>query len=371
MSVTQDPLFQPLEWAGLTLPNRVVMAPLTRSRAGQPGDVPTELMAEYYAQRASAGLIVSEATNISPIAKGYVFTPGIFTPEQVAGWGRVTDAVHARGGHMVLQLWHCGRVSHVSLHGGESPVAPSAVTGETCMAFAFDAEGRPARIPASPPRALSLGEIRATVEDYARAAANALEAGFDGVEVHAANGYLPHQFLASNVNRRTDAYGGSLEGRCRFLFEVVEAVIGVVPKGRVGVRLAPLFTGNDIADADPAETQGHVAAHLARVGIGYLHLADTDVVRQIEPKMDRILAAIRPHYRGLTMLNGGFDGPRARAALRAGEADLIAFGRPYIANPDLPERLRRDGPFNPPDPETFYGGGARGYTDYPALDAAG
>jgi len=371
MPADLDPLFQPLEWSGLTLPNRVVMAPLTRSRAGQPGDVPTELMAEYYAQRASAGLIVSEATNISPIAKGYVFTPGIFTAEQIAGWRRVTDAVHARGGHMVLQLWHCGRVSHASLHGGEPPVAPSAVTGETCMAFALDAEGRPARIPASPPRALTLPEIRVTIDDYARAAANALAAGFDGVEVHAANGYLPHQFLASNVNRRTDAYGGSLEGRCRFLFEVVEAVSGVVPRERVGVRLAPLFSGNDIADANPAETQGHVATHLDRVGIGYLHLADTDVVRQVEPKMERILAIIRPHYRGLTMLNGAFDGERARAALQAGAADLIAFGRPYIANPDLPERLHRGGPFNAPDPATFYGGDARGYTDYPALDAAG
>jgi N-ethylmaleimide reductase len=370
MPDTHDPLFQPLEWSGLTLPNRVVMAPLTRSRAGQPGDVPTQLMAEYYGQRASAGLIVAEATNISPIAKGYVFTPGIFSPEQVAGWRRVTEAVHARGGRMVLQLWHCGRISHVSLHGGEPPVAPSAVTAETAQAFGLDEEGRPARLPASPPRALTLEEIRTTVDDYGRAAANALAAGFDGVEIHAANGYLPHQFLASNVNRRTDAYGGGLEGRCRFLFEVVDAVIAVVPRGRVGVRLAPLFTGNDIADADPAETQGHVAAHLASVGIGYLHVADTDVMRQIEPKMAAILAAIRPHFRGITMLNGAFDGPRARAALAAGEADLIAFGRPYIANPDLTERLRRGGPFNTPDPQTFYGGGAKGYTDYPVLDSA-
>jgi N-ethylmaleimide reductase len=368
MSAAQDPLFQPLTWSGLTLPNRVVMAPLTRSRAGQPGDVPTELMAEYYAQRASAGLIIAEATNISPIAKGYAFTPGIYTPEQIAGWRRVTDAVHARGGHMILQLWHCGRVSHVSLHGGESPVAPSEVTGETCMAFGLDAEGNAARIPASPPRALTIEEIQATVHDYARAATNALAAGFDGVEVHAANGYLPHQFLASNVNRRTDAYGGSLAGRCRFLFEVVDAVIAAVPRDRVGVRLAPLFTGNDIADADPVETQGAVAAHLSELGIGYLHIADTDVMRQVEPKMERILAAIRPRYRGVTMLNGAFDGPRARDALAAGEADLIAFGRPFIANPDLPERLRRGGPFNTPDPATFYGGGARGYTDYPALD---
>jgi N-ethylmaleimide reductase len=371
MPDTRDPLFQTLQWSGLTLPNRVVMAPLTRSRAGQPGDVPTALMAEYYAQRASAGLIIAEATNISPIAKGYAFTPGIFTPEQVAGWRLVTDVVHARGGYIVLQLWHCGRVSHVSLHGGESPVAPSAVTGETCLAFGLDAAGNAARIPASPPRALTLEEIRATVEDYARAAANALEAGFDGVEVHAANGYLPHQFLASNTNRRTDAYGGSVAGRCRFLFEVVDAVIGVVPRGRVGVRLAPLFTGNDIADADPVETQGYVAAHLSGLGIGYLHLADTDVMRQVEPKMERILGAIRPHYRGVTMLNGAFDGPRARAALSAGEADLIAFGRPFISNPDLPERLRRGGPFNLPDPTTFYGGDARGYTDYPTLASAG
>jgi N-ethylmaleimide reductase len=324
-------------------------------------------MAEYYTQRAGAGLIISEATNISRIAMGYALTPGIFSPEQVDGWRLVTEQVHVAGGRIFLQLWHCGRMSHESLHPGEPPVAPSAIHCEECQVFTVDEKGNGVLSPVSPPRALDSGEIRATVDDYAKAARNAMEAGFDGVEVHAANGYLIHQFLASNTNLRRDAYGGDLAGRCRFLFEVMDAVLGEVPRGRVGVRLSPLFGLNGIADADPAETFGHVAAHLNELGIAYLHAADTDVMRGAAPKMDTMLPFIRPRFRGPLMLNGAFDPMRAVDAIAAGDADLVAFGRMYLANPDLPERIRRGGPYNEPNPATFYGGGAEGYTDYPRL----
>lgn len=364
---TTDSLFAPLEVGELALPNRIVMAPLTRSRAGQPGNVPTPLMAEYYAQRADAGLIISEATNISQIAMGYALTPGIFSPEQVDGWRLITEAVHAAGGRMFLQLWHCGRMSHESLHPGQPPVAPSAVHCEDCKVFNLDDEGNGVLMPVSPPKALTLEEIRATVDDYAGAARNAMAAGFDGVEVHAANGYLIHQFLSSNTNLRDDAYGGNLAGRCRFLWEVMEAVLGEVPRGRVGVRLSPLFGRNGIADADPAETQGHVATHLNDLGIAYLHIADTDVMGGAAPKMDAILPFIRPRFRRPLMLNGAFDPERAANSINAGDADLVAFGRMYIANPDLPERIRQGGPFNDPKPATFYGGDVEGYTDYPTL----
>jgi N-ethylmaleimide reductase len=343
------------------------MAPLTRSRAKQPGNVPTPLMAEYYAQRAGAGLIVSEATNISQIAIGYALTPGVYSPEQVDGWRLVTDAVHAAGGRIFLQLWHCGRMSHESLHPGEPPVAPSAIHCEECQVFTVDGEGNGVLSQVSPPKALSVDEIRATVADYASAARNAMAAGFDGVEVHAANGYLIHQFLASNTNLRDDVYGGDLAGRCRFLFEVMEAVLGQVPPGRVGVRLSPLFGLNGIADADPAETFGHVVARLDSLKIAYLHVADTDVMGGAAPNMDAMLPFIRPRFRGPLMLNGAFSPERAAEAVATSDADLVAFGRMYLANPDLPERIRQGGPYNEPNPATFYGGGAEGYTDYPAL----
>jgi len=367
MSINDDPLFSPIQVGELSLPNRVILAPLTRSRAGQPGDVPTPLMAEYYAQRASAGLTISEATNISEIATGYALTPGIYTPEQVAGWRLVTDAVHAAGGRMVLQLWHCGRMSHESLHPGRQPVAPSAIHCEECQVFTVDAQGQGGLSQVSPPHTMTIAEIEATVADYAIATRNAMAAGFDGVEVHSANGYLLHQFLASNSNQRDDAYGGSLEGRSRFLFEVMDAVLSEVPAGRVGVRLSPLFGLNGINDADPAETQGHVAAHLNDLGIAYLHVADTDVMAGAAAKMNQILPFIRPNFSGVRMLNGAYDPERARAAVSSGDADLIAFGRLYLANPDLPERIARGGPYNEPNQATFYGGGAEGYTDYPSL----
>ncbi|MGB5737419.1 MAG: alkene reductase [Thiohalocapsa sp.] len=367
MSTNDDPLFTPIQVGELSLPNRIILAPLTRSRAGQPGDVPTPLMAEYYAQRASAGLIISEATNISEIATGYALTPGIYTPEQIAGWRLVTDAVHAKGGRILLQLWHCGRMSHESLHPGRPPVAPSAMHCQECQVFTVDAQGQGGLSQVSPPHALTVAEIEATVEDYATATRNAMDAGFDGVEVHGANGYLLHQFLASNTNQRDDAYGGSLEGRCRLLFEVMDAVLSEVPAGHVGVRLSPLFGLNGIDDADPAETQSHVAGHLNRLGIAYLHVADTDVMAGAAPKMDRILPFIRPNFGDVRMLNGAYEPDRARAAIRDGDGELIAFGRLYLANPDLPERIARGGPYNEPNQATFYGGGAEGYTDYPTL----
>jgi len=363
-----DILFTPFQAGELTLPNRIVLAPLTRSRAGQPGNVPTALNAEYYAQRAGAGLIIAEATNISEIGTGYALTPGIYTDAQVAGWRLVTDAVHAAGGRIVLQLWHCGRMSHESLHPGRPPVAPSEGLCNSCQVFLVDEHGRGGRSPVSPPKAMTTAEIRDTIADYATAARSAMAAGFDGVEVHSANGYLLHQFLASNTNRRDDEYGGDVQGRTRLLFEVMDAVLGEVPAARVGIRLAPLFGQNDIADANPAETFGHVSDHLDGLGIAYLHVADTDVMAGAAPKMEQMLDFTRGRFGGAVMLNGAYDPERARAAVNNGDGDIVAFGRLYLANPDLPERIRRGGPYNEPNPATFYGGGAEGYTDYPSLE---
>lgn len=363
-----DPLFSPLTAGALELPNRIVLAPLTRSRAGQPGNVPTALNAEYYAQRASAGLILSEATNISQIGTGYALTPGIYTDAQIAGWRLVTDAVRAVGGRMLLQLWHCGRMSHESLHPGEAPRAPSAIHCDTCQVFTLDAEGRGGLTPVSPPQAMTADEIQATIDDYARATRNAMAAGFDGVQIHAANGYLLHQFLASNTNARTDGYGGSLANRCRLLFEVMDAVLDEVPASRVSVRLSPLFGLNGMADANPAETFGTVIDHLNRLGIALLEIADTDVMAGAEPRMAQMRGFTRERFAGVLMLNGGYDAERARAAIAAGDGDCVSFGRLFLANPDLPERIRRNGPYNAPNPATFYGGAGQGYTDYPGLD---
>lgn len=370
MSDTQagnDPLFTPLQAGELDLPNRIVLGPLTRSRAQQPGNVPGPMNAEYYAQRAGAGLIVSEATNISQVGMGYALTPGIFTDEQVAGWRLVTEAVHAAGGQMVLQLWHCGRMSHEALHPGIPPMAPSAVHCDACQVFYVDDEGKGGLRPVSPPKAMTKADIDATIQDYVTATRNALAAGFDGVEVHSANGYLLHEFLASNTNQRTDEYGGSIQNRARMLFEVMDAVLGEVPAGRVGVRVSPLFKLNGIDDADPAETFGYVCEHLGQRGIAYLHVADTDVMRGTEPKMEQILPFTRGKFEGVVMLNGAYTPERARQAIQHGDGDCIAFGRLFLANPDLPERIRQGGPYNEPNPATFYGGAAEGYTDYPTL----
>jgi len=354
-------LFSPIRLGAYDLPNRVVMAPMTRNRAG-PAEVPTALMATYYAQRASAGLIISEGTQISAQGQGYPGTPGIFSDAQVEGWTQVTAAVHASGGLIFCQLWHVGRVSHPSLQpNGALPVAPTALAPAGQL---WTAEGMRAYVT---PRTLGTEEIAGLIEDYRRAAASALAAGFDGVELHAANGYLIDQFLRDGSNRRLDRYGGSIANRARLLLEVTEALIDVVGAGRVGVRLSPTNPFNDVADSHPAALFGHAAEELDRLRIAYLHIvepAPTDPIAKGEVPDGKFF---RARWRGLLMLNKGYDLARANAAIDDGDADMVSFASLFLANPDLPERLRRGGPFNPPDRKTFYGGNERGYTDYPAL----
>ena len=356
---TAPDLFSPLQVGPLALPNRVVMAPLTRSRAG-PGNVPTALNALYYAQRASAGLIIAEATQVAPEGQGYISTPGIHSSEQVAGWRCVTGAVRACGGRIVLQLWHVGRISHPSFQpGGVLPVAPSAVKPDT---QAYTANGFE---PIPTPRALDISEIPGIVAQYAKGAANAMAAGFDGVEVHAANGYLIDQFLRDGANKRTDAYGGSIENRTRFLLEVVEAVIKTVGADRTGVRISPQNGQNDIADSDPQRLFNHVAASLSGKGLAYLHVIEGDTGGAPVPPFDYL--AIKQLFGGLVIANNGFDKERAQEALAQGGADMIAFGKPFIGNPDLVVRLFLGAPLNPSHRETYYGGEDQGYTDYPFL----
>jgi len=354
-------LFTPLRLGPLDLPNRIVMAPMTRNRAG-PGNAPTALNAAYYAQRASAGLIVSEATQVSPQGLGYPGTPGIHSAEQVAGWKLVTGAVHAAGGRIYLQLWHVGRISHPSLQpGGALPVAPSAIA-PTGQAWTLDGMK-----PYVTPHALTEGEIAGIVEDYRRGAANAKAAGFDGVELHGANGYLVDQFLRDKSNHRTDRYGGSALNRARFLIEVSEAMIGEWGAARVGVRLSPTNPFNDMGDSNPAATFATALGELNRLAPGYLHIVepgDTDPVPAGEVPDLRFFRRL---WRGPLIANKGYDLIRANVVLREGAADLVSFATLFLANPDLPERLRRGGPFNAAERKTFYGGGAAGYTDYPAL----
>jgi N-ethylmaleimide reductase len=352
-------LFTPIEVGSLRLPNRIVMAPLTRSRAG-PGNVPTALNALYYAQRASAGVIISEATQVAPEGQGYVSTPGIHSTEQVDGWKCVTGAVHAAGGRMVLQLWHVGRISHPSFQpGGALPVAPSAIRPNV---KAFTAKGFEA-IPT--PRALEISEIPGIVAQFVQGARNAIAAGFDGVEVHGANGYLIDQFLRDGTNKRTDAYGGSIENRTRFLLEVVDAVIAAVGAERTGLRISPQNGQNDIADSDPQNLFKHVASALSRRGLAYLHVIEGDTGGTPVPRLDYL--AIKRLFGGVVIANNGFDKQRANEVIAQGRADLIAFGRPFIGNPDLVTRLYLDVPLSPLNRETLYGGAEQGYTDYPVL----
>lgn len=367
-------LFTPYRLGELDLPNRIVMPPMTRSRAAA-GEVATELMARYYAQRASAGLIVSEGTQVSPQGQGYAWTPGIHTPAQVAGWRTVTDAVHAAGGRMVAQLWHVGRVSHVSLQpGGAAPVSSSALQAEGVKVF-VDPDGRGAAagvggmVQHSMPRALDTDEIPGIVREFALAAQNALDAGFDGVELHGANGYLINQFIDSQANTRTDAYGGTLPGRLRFLREVAEAVAAVVGPQRMGVRLAPLTTLQGAVDDTPEATYLAAAKLLDDIGAGYLHIAEADW--DDAPLMPvPFKEALRMIYRGTLIYAGKYTQERAEQALQAGWADLIGFGRPFIANPDLPYRMQHGLPLAEGDRATYFGGGAAGYTDYPAAGRA-
>ncbi len=363
-------LFSPFTAGALHLANRIVMAPLTRNRA--PGHVPTALMATYYAQRAGAGLIVSEATAISAQAQGYADVPGLYSSAQCQGWRRVTNAVHAAHGCIVAQLWHVGRISHVDLQpGGAAPVAPSAVAAQAKTVLMRD--GRAVFEPTSMPRALARDELPGIVDDYRRAALAAVnDAGFDGVEVHAANGYLIDQFLKTGANRRSDDYGGSIAQRARLLSEVMAAIVAALGGGRVGIRVAPVTPANDIVDADPQPLFEHVMRVLAPLGLAYVHVIEgaTGGARVL-PDRPFDYAALKAAYRtaggsGAWMVNNGYDQALATMALADG-ADLVAFGRPFIANPDLPRRLREGAQLNVVNRATLYGGGAAGYTDYPAL----
>jgi N-ethylmaleimide reductase len=364
MSETPN-LFTPVRIGAVELKNRIVMAPMTRNRAGE-GLAPTEMNATYYAQRASAGLIVTEATQVSPRGIGYPSTPGIYTDEQVAGWKHVTDAVHERGGKIFLQLWHVGRISHPSLQpNGELPVAPSAVAPEgNVMTY----EGPK---PFVTPRALATAEIPGIITEFANGALLAKRAGFDGVEIHAANGYLIDQFLQDNTNLRTDAYGGSVENRTRFLLEVTEAVVSVWGADRVGVRLSPRGTFNTMGDSNRKATFTYAVSQLDRFGLAYLHLVEPVGGAMAGGLVDgeRLSPRLRGLFAGPVIANGGYEKASAEAALENGEADLIAFGVPFISNPDLTERLAVGAPLAEPDRATFYGGGAQGYVDYPALAA--
>ena len=354
-------LLSPVNLGPLRLPNRVVMSPMTRIRAGE-GCVPTASMARYYAQRASAGLIITEGTHPGPMGRGYTHPPGLHTEEQAAGWRAVTDAVHAAGGRIFVQLMHAGRVSHSSLLPGHAlPVAPSAI------AVSGEVHHFSGKSPFETPRALETEEVRGVVEEYRRAAELSVAAGFDGVELHAATGYLPNQFQVTGSNRRTDAYGGSVENRSRFTLEVLEALCAIRGPDRVGIKIAPGFTVNDTFDDDPAATYTFLASRLNPLGLAYLHVGyDSGYGRGTAPPFNPI-DLIRTVYNGTLLAVGGFSKAAGESAIQTGRADIVVYGRPYISNPDLVERFRLNAPLTPPDTKTFYGGDDHGYTDYPTL----
>ncbi|CDF82260.1 alkene reductase [Pseudomonas sp. QL9] len=346
-------LFDPIQLGDLQLPNRIIMAPLTRCRADE-GRVPNALMAEYYAQRADAGLILSEATSVTPLGVGYPDTPGIWSDDQVRGWSNVTKAVHANGGRIMLQLWHVGRISDPLYLNGETPVAPSAIKPAGHVSLV-----RPVKEFVTP-RALETEEIADIVEAYRQGAENAKAAGFDGVEIHGANGYLLDQFLQSSTNQRTDQYGGSVENRARLLLEVTDAAIEVWGAGRVGVHLAPRMDSHDMGDSDPLGTFGYVARELGKRGVAFIFTREKEGPDSIGPKLKEI-------FGGPYIANERFTKASASEWLASGKADAVSFGIPFIANPDLVTRLRTDAPWNEPRPETFYAKGAVGYLDYPRL----
>lgn len=346
-------LFDPIKVGDLQLPNRIIMAPLTRCRASE-GRVPNELMAEYYVQRASAGLILTEATSVTPMGVGYPDTPGIWSDEQVAGWRKITAAVHNAGGRIMLQLWHVGRISDPHYLDGQLPVAPSAIAAEGHVSLM-----RPKK-PYVTPRALETAEIAGIVEAYRLGAENAKKAGFDGVEIHGANGYLLDQFLQDSTNKRTDNYGGSIENRARLMLEVTDAVIAVWGAGRVGMHLAPRADAHAMGDSQRADTFGYVAQQLGKRGIAFICAREAQGDDSLGPQL-------KQQFAGVYIANEKFDKASAEAALAAGTADAVAFGVPYIANPDLVQRFAKDAPLNTPRPELFYASGAEGYTDYPAL----
>jgi N-ethylmaleimide reductase len=357
-------LFTSYRLGNLVLGNRTVMSPMTRSRAVD-GNVQSPLAPAYYVQRASAGLIITEGTQVSPQGVGYIRTPGIHSPEQVAGWSKVTEAVHRVGGTIFAQLWHVGRVSHPDFHGGALPVAPSAIAPDGEV---YTTQGRTKLVT---PRALDANELPGIVAQFRAAAENAKAAGFDGVEIHGANGYLLDQFLRDGANRRTDAYGGSLPNRVRFPLEVAEAVSDVWGADRVGYKLSPYFAGYSMSDSDPVTTFSYLGEQLGALGLAYLHVAEAVAGPSALPAgTTRVTPFLRQLFHGAIMVNGGYDAQSANAAIALGEADLVAFGVPFLANPDLPTRLRKSIRLNAPDPATFYAGEEKGYLDYPALTAA-
>ena len=365
--------FQKIHLGPYLLKNRIVLPPLTRSRSTQPGNIANELMATYYTQRASAGFMVTEGTQIEPRGQGYAWTPGIYSPEQIAGWRHVTDAVHAEGNIIFAQLWHVGRVSHTSLQpNAEAPVAPSAIAANNVKVFIETAPGMGALADPSMPRALTTAEVKALVQLYAQAARNALSAGFDGVEIHCANGYLVNQFISAQSNQREDEYGGSLSNRLRFLQEVVQAVAEVVGADHLGVRFAPLFESTEqdrvymgLVEDDPLTTYIAAIKVLEDAGIAYLSIAEADWDHAPELP-DSFRQDVRQTFSGRIIYAGRYTAERGARLLDSGLADLIAFGRPFIANPDLPERMANDWPLNPVDLSSMYGGTEKGYIDYPA-----
>ncbi|MCV9937135.1 alkene reductase [Boseaceae bacterium BT-24-1] len=361
--MTNKTLFEPYNLGSLTLSNRIAMAPLTRNRAGA-GFVPGDLAAEYYGQRASAGLLISEATQISQQGQGYQDTPGIYSQAQIDGWRKVTTAVHAKGGRIFLQLWHVGRVSHIDLQeNGSAPVAPSAIRA---AAKTFVNNGF---IDVSEPRALELGELAGIVNDFQQAAANAIAAGFDGVEIHGANGYLLDQFAKDSANVRTDAYGGSVENRARLMLEVTAAVVAEIGAGRTGIRISPVSPANGVSSSDPQAQFDHIVDQLNALGIVYIHVVEgaTGGPRDVAP-FD--FGSLRRRFKNTYIANNGYDLKLATSRLAEDKADLFAFGRPFIANPDLVERLEAGAPLAQVNPATIYGGGEVGYTDYPAIAAS-
>lgn len=369
-------LFSETQLGPYTLKNRIVLPPLTRSRSTQPGNIANELMANYYAQRAGAGFMVTEGTQIEPRGQGYAWTPGIYSAEQVEGWKQVTTAVHQQGGVIFAQLWHVGRVSHNTLQpNGEAPIAPSALRADSVKVFIETGPGEGALADPSEPRALSTDEVKELVQMYRRAAENALAAGFDGVELHCANGYLVNQFISEHTNQRDDEYGGSLANRLRFLKEIVEAVSEVVGSNRLGVRFAPLFESTDedrvylgLVESDPHTTYIEAIKLLNAASIAYLSLAEADWDNAPDLP-DDFYQAVRDNFGGRIMYAGKYSAEKAVRVLEQGNGDIFGFGRPFIANPDLPERIRNDWPLSAVDPATMYGGTDKGYTDYPAYQA--
>jgi N-ethylmaleimide reductase len=363
MDVDSNPLFQSFDLSGTALKNRIIMGPLTRCRARHGNDAPHALNAEYYAQRADAGLIISEATQISPVGKGYAWTPGIYSSEQIAGWRLVTDAVHAKGGVIFAQLWHVGRVSHASMQpDGRAPVAPSAIKPKHVKTFIEDGGFSDV----GTPRALLLDEIEATVQAYQTAAENAIAAGFDGVEIHAANGYLIQQFLSDRTNHRKDAYGGSVSKRLRFAFEVTEAIVSAIGAHRVGIRLSPVTHKADARDSAPEKVYFPLVEELSRLKLAYVHVIEGET-GGARDNQGFDFHALRACFDGTWMVNNGYTRTMAMEAIKSGYSDLVAFGKPFIANPDLVSRLKQNASLNLPEQSSLYAGGEQGYTDYPAL----